>query len=193
MKRIRLSLIVVILGCVAAVHAERYRVAPNYEKQTRKLVDRLRVHHIKFQKLLEMRAKVDAWESRLKKTDDRLSKEVKLFIEDRRKLKDGTMSRAEYEAKWTKSGRSEKKDIAIKAFREEINRYNKFREGYNMLALELSGFLSKRNPNDIRVLMQRMKELMVKLETAIKAKDYSKAGLIAGNSKIASEFGFEKK
>ncbi len=193
MKVLRLSLVIVILGWTVVAGAERYRVAPNYEKETRRLVDQLRVHHIKFKKLLEMRAKVDAWETRLKKTDERLSKEVKQFIADGRKLKDGSMSKADYDAKWTKSGRGKKKDIAIKAFREEIGRYNKFREGYNLLALELSGFLSKRNPKDIEVLMQRMKELMVKLEKAIKAKDYSKAGLIASNSKIASEFGFEKK
>jgi len=193
MKKIVPLLLIMLIVWPAISSAERFRVNTLGEQEARKLIDKLRVHHIKFQKLLEMRVRVDSWEVNLKKTDDTLSKEMGVYIKDSKKVKKGLMKKVDFAKKWKNSGRHEKKKLAIKAFRVEIGKYNKFRAGYNSLAMELSSFLAKRDPKDIKVLMNGMQELVSNLEKAIETKDFSKAKLIANNSKIASEFGFTKK
>jgi len=188
-------LMLVILGSSsfsASIHAESYRIISKDAFKAKKVLSNLREHHVKFSQLLNKRAKVEAWEKKLKQSDQELRESFKEAVSDQAKVKSGKLSKDDFDLKWKATGKMERTRQAIVSFRSEIKKYNLFRQGYNRLANQLKVYLHKRKPKELSILMTKMKDLILKLDVAFKKQEYDKAVLIVSNSKIASEFGFKK-
>jgi len=192
MKLIYLMLFIFGSTFFNASMAESYRIISKDAFKAKKVLSNLRIHHVKFSQLLNKRAKVEAWEKKLKQSDQALRESFKEAVNDQAKVKSGKLSRNDFNLKWKATGKMEKTRQAIISFRSEIKKYNLFRQGYNRLANQLKVYLHKRKPKELSILMVKMKDLILKLDVAFKKQEYDKAVLIVSNSKIASEFGYKK-
>jgi len=140
--------------------------------------------------LLHIKHKIDSWEQKLKIEDDVLSRVLKEYGQDQVKYRAGFMSLDTFNRKWKSNGQIRKSKDKVVKFHAEIKQYNKFRSGYNALAVELAKFLYIRNPKEVKVLIKDIDLLLVDLQRAIDDKEYTKAVLIASRSTVATEFGF---
>ena len=109
---------------------------------------------------------------------------------DNLKVCTGFMPLDTFNRKWKSDGQIRKSKDKVVKFHAEIKQYNRFRSGYNALAVELAKFLYRRNPKEVKVLIKDIDLLLVDLQRAIDDKEYTKAVLIASRSTVATEFGF---
>ncbi len=173
--------------------AERYSIISKDAFKAKKLLATLRSHHIKFGILLSKRSKIDAWERNLKKSQRALDKTFKEASKDQKNVKSATLSQDDFNLKWKATGRIDKTRETFASFQSEIIQYNKFRLSYNRLANELKIFLHSRSKSeDLSVLMYKMQQLILALDTAFKNQQYDKAVLLVSKSDIAKEFGYKK-
>ncbi len=168
--------------------AERVRVKDATPAKV--LIKSLKLKHIKFNKLMKMRSKVDSWEQSLTVVHKRLYGETLGQVKDLESVKKGEMKQTDYQSKWEKSGRKEKASEDVREFRIDIKKYNHYRLGYNLLAKELAKHLQRRKPEQIKSLIKNIELLIANLQLAINSENYAKAEKIAKASQIATEFGY---
>lgn len=194
MKRLNILFVFILFSFFCGtVCAQRFALPVKEEKNSREFVEHLKNHRLKLNHLLSMRKKVDSWEKRLMVMDSRLYSEQKKQIADLQLVKSGKLPEVNYKTKWEVSGRQAKTLIGVKTFRAEIEKYNKYRLGYNNLAKELAKHLQHREPVDVKKLVRKMEQLIGVLQQAINSENFVKANTIAKNSNLATEFGYPLK
>ena len=176
----------------AAAFAESVNLVSQEAVNARKLLGTLRSHHLMFAELLTKKSKIDAWEKKLRQSDQALREKFKDVVADQARVKQGKLSRDDFNLRWKASGRLEEIRQAVIHFRAEVKKYNLFRQGYNRLANQLKLYLHKRKPEELLVLMSDMRKLIAALDEAFRNRQYDKAVALVAQSKIASEFGYKK-
>ena len=160
-------------------------------RPVRQLIDTLATYEKQFQRLLALRAGIDARRKKLQKQHQILGREQYLRGQDEQQVKQGKLSKADYDKNWLANGRSRALDRSILDFKKRVVIYNRELKAYNGLARALLRFLKKRSPDQVRALVRQIRKLREGLAEQIADGRYARAAYMAENSALAREFGYQ--
>jgi len=183
--------VIFLLSLAMPAQAVRYLGDPKDAVPIENFLASLRTQYKALEKLMNMTGELDTWHKKLEQENARLSAESERAKADKKRLAAGEISQEELNRKWLESGRSLTHDRELKAFQEEIAKFNQKVRAYNDLTKKLSTILEKRTPSDITRLMGEMRKLETTLRTALDEGNIEKAKFIVKRSPIASEFGYQ--
>lgn len=190
MKLRHVVLVLMLVGQVGAVEAGRYRGTAEDAAPIKRLLVQLSTYQDKFERLLEMRVRIEQREQALNEKKARLAREAQEARDDRARVEAAEMTEQQLDAKWHSSGRSVRNQREVQAFKEEAAQFNAYIDRYNQLAKELAPYLEERSVSQLRVLVEDIERLRANLLDAIDSGDFYKAKYIARHSAVAAEFGY---
>lgn len=189
LKRYFFLLLLFSNGCLAVALSGDSQTAAHI----RAFIKTLDSYYKRFDRLLKSKTELDARKDSLLRENRRLSREQFELKLARHKLAGGTLSQADYDKAWRKSGREKKFDADMMVFRQSVSAFNRALQDYNNQARGLMAFLKHRHIGNLKAMMREMRKLRERLADALDDGNSYKAEYIASESRLARELGYRPK